>query len=463
MGTILSFASGVIMIILLHYLIKRHEKSALSKRTWTIVISGAIFIIFGLAWGITSFAEREPQAGYLGIAIFSGFGIVLLAIANRELSNSDSKMVPSKGSLSAKKIVAAVLIIISALTLPFTFFTNILSDSVLDSKLIVSTIDKNVLSDKALPVIIKKRTMYQNAYDSDTILLADRMILNVVSGVEADNWIQLFDKIMPENERLQLAQKSVNSINSWLESGEDYPEFTLETKKYLSRVETNTQFLAEWVFHSFTLPPSTQAQIDAYKQGQFPTEFDKYMEGGIPPAELMDKIIPPASEALKASLLSADIPQYISLSETIAQSISPKELKNKKAQMLSSLSVLKYLWVFPILILIIALGLVVRSPKQFLKWIQWPLLLSGTIGVLLVYKLDHSIEIINSIIPSMATLVPAPALSVIYFVVPAFLKQIGSAMYASMLVVLVAGIVICLGTNLPKMINVIKKQVVNNK
>lgn len=450
MGTILSFSAGVIIIVLFQYLCRCHRKKPLNKRTWTLAISSAVFIVFGLAWGITSIAEREPRAAFLGITIFTGFGIVLMALARQELLKAtkfkvNKSSVSDKNNLSIKAVIAAALIVMSGILLPFTILTNKVSHLVNDSETVTTMFKANLLSNEALPKVIKKGVMYQNLLDSDTILLGQRMMLSIVSGVYPENWIKLFDKIMPENDRLLLGGNGVNSFYKWLNSEDDYPELIIQSGEIVSKVKDNAQFVMKWIFSSFTLPPSSNEQIAAYDRGEFPSEIEKFMEGGLPPEYLLEKVIPPAAEVLKTTIASANIPEYVSLSEIMAETVSAEELRGRKAQLNNLLKAFRYLWVFPILLIIIALGLTVRSPKQFLKWIQYPLFLSGIIGVILVYNFNHSIGIIESVISAISTSAPAPALGIVHLLFPPILEYLANNMYLTILSMLIISLVIFMG------------------
>lgn len=461
MGTILSFSAGIIMIVLFQYLFNRHQKTPLNKRTWVLAISSALFIVFGLAWGITSIAEREPQAAYMGIIIFTGFGIVLMALARQEIvklsrPEVDKSSVDNKNNLSIRAIIAAVIIILSGILLPTTILTNKVSNLLTDSETVTTMLQDNLLSNDALPKVIKKGAMYQNLYDSDTILLGQRMMLSVVSGVYPEDWIKLFNKVLPENERLLLAENGINSFHKWLNSEDDYPELIIESGEIISRVEDNAQFIMRWIFSSFTLPPSSNEQIAAYEQGDFPTEIEKFMEGGLPPDDILEKVIPPASEVLKTAIESANVPEYISLSETLAEIATASELKSKKAKLNNMLKALRYLWVLPILLLLIALGLVVRSPRQLLNWIQYPLFISGIIGLIIVYNFNNSTGIIESVIITISASAPAPALSIVHLLFPSILEYLANSMYLIMLSMLVFSLVIFIGLNASHIIGILK-------
>ena len=53
--------------------------------TWACLIGGNIAVLFGIGWAGASFLEGIPQSGALGLAIFSGGGIVAMTLTWRFL------------------------------------------------------------------------------------------------------------------------------------------------------------------------------------------------------------------------------------------------------------------------------------------------------------------------------------------------------------------------------------------
>jgi len=53
--------------------------------TWAGLITGVIMVLFGIGWAGASFLEGYPQSGSLGLAIFSGGGVVLMTLTWRHL------------------------------------------------------------------------------------------------------------------------------------------------------------------------------------------------------------------------------------------------------------------------------------------------------------------------------------------------------------------------------------------
>lgn len=53
--------------------------------TWVSLISGVIFVLFGIGWAGASFLEGYPQSGAMAIVLFSGWGLVQMTLTWRFL------------------------------------------------------------------------------------------------------------------------------------------------------------------------------------------------------------------------------------------------------------------------------------------------------------------------------------------------------------------------------------------
>jgi hypothetical protein len=53
--------------------------------TWLSLISGVIFILFGIGWAGASYMEGYPQSGAMALTIFSGWGGIQLTLTWRHL------------------------------------------------------------------------------------------------------------------------------------------------------------------------------------------------------------------------------------------------------------------------------------------------------------------------------------------------------------------------------------------
>lgn len=50
---------------------------------WIFLSMGLIFLIFSIAWAISSLVEYEPQAAGMGLLIFGGIALIFFSLAAR--------------------------------------------------------------------------------------------------------------------------------------------------------------------------------------------------------------------------------------------------------------------------------------------------------------------------------------------------------------------------------------------
>lgn len=53
--------------------------------TWGLLVIGVVAVLFGIGWAGASFLEGIPQSGSMGLAIFSGGGIIMMTLVWRFL------------------------------------------------------------------------------------------------------------------------------------------------------------------------------------------------------------------------------------------------------------------------------------------------------------------------------------------------------------------------------------------
>ena len=67
---ILFFWLGVITTLLVGGLVWLNQKYTFNWYIWTLSISGAILLVFTIAWSVSSVLEGEPQAANMGLLFF---------------------------------------------------------------------------------------------------------------------------------------------------------------------------------------------------------------------------------------------------------------------------------------------------------------------------------------------------------------------------------------------------------
>jgi hypothetical protein len=79
------FALGIITMLAINAMVYAHMVIKLPKHALPLLLTGVLFILFGLAWGGSSLLEGYPQSSAMGIVIFCGIGFVISVLTWRKL------------------------------------------------------------------------------------------------------------------------------------------------------------------------------------------------------------------------------------------------------------------------------------------------------------------------------------------------------------------------------------------
>ena len=205
----------------LHYFILRAKKNLYSTRTWSFGITAIVLIPFGLAWAATSFGEGEPLAAYMGILIFSGLGLIFGLLAYNSLARGkdhpDGSAQNGDQSSTAKLGVTIVLIMligVASVLFPLALGLKRAAGILGNKASVTGLVAGKVLSDEALPHMIKKTLAYETLYGKYPETLKERMMQSMLSGVAPSEMVRLLDTVIPGAERLAMLDEAVNNIDS---------------------------------------------------------------------------------------------------------------------------------------------------------------------------------------------------------------------------------------------------------
>lgn len=79
------FALGIITMLAINGMVYAHMVIKLPMHAVPLLLTGVVFILFGLAWGGSSLLEGYPQSSAMGLVIFSGMGFVITVVTWRRL------------------------------------------------------------------------------------------------------------------------------------------------------------------------------------------------------------------------------------------------------------------------------------------------------------------------------------------------------------------------------------------
>ena len=415
----IGFVSG------LQWIIRRGIRLKVNTRSWIFAVLAVILIPFGLAWSVTSFGENEPTAGYMGILVFSGLGVVcgILAHAGFFPGHAPSKPKSSTPTPIGKIVLVLVLALLIAFTLPWSMVTFSITKTLSNQERAQQLVIDQVVSDETLPTIVKRGLAYQTLYGDYPSHLKFRMIQSMLSGVENEEIIRLLDTVLPAKERYALVEGFSGSIAHWFNSDNPYPEYTLQPVKYMERFKGNTEFIVRWIYQNFSLPAMNMATIENVSAGNFSNNFDDYMQS--PPGSLKERLIKPAAIALSKQLEAAEVPASVQIGDQLEASVDKAGIVSIKKTIGRTSTLLKYLWILPVVLLGAVAFILSRFVEKTgrLKWAGFSLLGTGVLGLLCSLPLQNSYELTGEIVLMIAGAAPPPALAVVEALVHPLLDQ----------------------------------------
>lgn len=327
--------------------------------------------------------------------------------------------------MKAKNIISVILLALFALLLPATLVISNAAGTLFNQEKLSALLMTNVISDEALPALIKEMTIFEVENSSKEKTLDMRMMTNVLSGVEADEWLDLFAIVLPEEARIALVEDLVGGIFAWFGSVDAYPDIVIPVTGILGGVQENLLPVTAWVFDAFRVPPCSDELAAGFEVGDYGDDPTALITC-TPPEEMTNDVVAAASVML-GDMLSAQAPsEDIVLADQISASMSEEAMLAQKKTANTMRRILPLAWALPALCLIIAAGMVIRSPQDAITWLQWPFFATGLIGLILGLRLTNpALMLQNALVPPPAG-APAPAIAVVIKLLESLLGEAGA-------------------------------------
>ena len=427
------------------FLFQKAKKLGASVRLWAFGLLACSMIPFGLAWYVSSFYEGEPYAGYMGIIIFSGIGLICLLLAYNQLKREHPALfpqpTPQKAGLPVGVVIAVFILgLLGAVLLPYTIAFNRLASQFGNQEKIREAFQHKLLSDDSLPYFIKKTLGYHTLYGDYPETLEERLMQSMISGVKDEELIVLLNKIAPEPERYQLLQEAVTSGAAWMDGETDYPELTLQLGPYLDRINQNAEFVMTWLYRNFPFPPMEPAAVAKVHQGEFSDQIADYMT--TPPDSIKSLMIRYGAKALEMQLARADAPSQVVLADQMSAVVSAGELNKQKVNVKRATMLLKSAWILAALLLLSAFVLTfwkIPKPLRIASYLALGIALAGFLAGSPLRDVHSSVYQWIDDIGMTETAPPAPVFTLIHQFLPEVLLSTKAILFPVLNAVLFTG------------------------
>ena len=341
--------------------------------------------------------------------------------------------------MKSKKIITLILLALFVLTLPIALLASDTSSILFNKEKVTDLVVTKLVSDEALPRLIKEITLLETLHGKMDKTLDNRMLVNVLGGIHSDQWLELFAIVLPEDQRVGLVEDVTGGIFTWLENDQPYPDVVIPVGKILSNVESNLLEVSTWVFGAFRVPPCEPDQVARYQAGDY-GEDPQALITCTPPAEMTEDVISATALVIGNTLAKQAPPAEIALADQLSSQMSAEEMLTQKAQAKTARIMLGLFWLLPVIFFVIAIALMVRSAKDLITWVQWPFFAAGALSVLLALRVGNLDPILrDNLLPIPEAIVPPPAVAVILRLADGLFSQVGAAMLWQTLPLLVIG------------------------
>lgn len=341
--------------------------------------------------------------------------------------------------MKTTNIISIIMLVFFVLFLPFTLIAANASGVLFNQERVTDLLVVNLISDESLPRVIREITIIETLHGDMDKSFDTRMLISVLGGIESEEWVELFDIVFPESDRIALVENLLGGMFGWLENDEPYPDVIINVGVILGNVEENLLEVTTWVFDAFRVPPCEPDQIARYQVGEFGDDPQALITC-TPPEELTEIVISATAMVIGNTLAEEALPAQISLAEQMQISMTPEQMLAQKTQANQARTLLPILWLLPVLLFVIAIALTVRSFSDFITWAQWPLFAAGTLGVTLALRVGNPEPLIrNALLPAPEAVASPPVVALLLRLANGLFSQVSSAMLWQTLPLLIVG------------------------
>jgi hypothetical protein len=318
------------------------------------------------------------------------------------------------------KCLALILVILLLLAIPAAVFAWDLGRVVFNPPLVNKLITQEVLQSDLIPNALEwySDSTAQARVESGEAQtgISEPNIVQLMSRIDTPAWKQIMAEVLPDEILSGWVSVTVDGSYAWIDSSERVPQITWDMQPFIERVNSehglnsieivyallsacSPEEIADFETRLAAAPDGTEVlyNLCAFPEPWHEDQFNDYVNSL---HEVVKKIPPQFALTDELSRVSD------------AGGVGPQALKQ---QLVLIRFVMNWLWLVPVLLLLVILGLAVRSRKGLGRWWGIPLLVSSVIIVLpaLIYRRIITDVLARGPLSETPELIKAEALRVI--------------------------------------------------
>jgi len=259
--------------------------------------------------------------------------------------------------------------------------------------------------------------------------------------------------LLPPANMKTLVEEALTQVFLYLDGKNNSAKISLVTLKERISSQAGTEVVVQLLQAQ---PPCTSEQITQFAEGFVGGQSDMVFCN--PPQDLIDVITPEIQAQLAQIVLTIPdeavfIKPYVSTGETSGGHESGGPFGNNPFTTIHfARMIMRFSWILPVSLLLLATLLAVRSLKGWLRWWGIPLLISGMLGILLGFAISPAFNYIfqTFLAQKIAGLVPQNIVNLGLDILHYLLRDLSSAVEIQALIITLAGFGLVLASSFIK-------------
>ncbi len=273
------------------------------------------------------------------------------------------------------RTIALIMAVTAVLAFPVSLVSAGTGRALADKELVVNLFREHLVeSDQVYKLILQEMSFQDDRGDNGSSPVIFQMILEHVEPAERLRIVKL---LVPKEWIAEELEANINGIYEWLQYRADYPRFSFQTRELSAALtREKAERIADGLLVSW--PECSSDLILQIQTGEL-------SPGAIldnrcsPPKEFpRDMLVDTAAESI--IVFFNNLPDELSIAEPVEET-QKEEINEARVRLNRLLTVLVWLWLFPVFLLGLVMAMEIRSWRSLGLWWGIPLLSAGILAL----------------------------------------------------------------------------------